>query len=140
MLLLFAVFEVRVLLEELVSRKPNKNPVTLQFLTVTPDIPVRVIPVEPPVPLLIVYPAQSSVMPLAPMTSPFPEQGPMPPLRVVLVVIVEPHDGLWEKTGIDKKTSIEPRTVKRSRTASRIFGDTLCLKTDRLQLDGLYTA
>ncbi len=79
----------------------------------------------------MVYPAQLRVMLLAPMTSPFPEQGPMLAVRVVLVVIVAPHDGFWAETEAGKKASVEPITVKRSRTARGIFGGFLRLKTEQ---------
>jgi len=65
------------------------------------------------------------------MTSPFPGQGPMGALSFVFAVITLPHP-TEAKTGAAEKASVEPRTVKRSRTASGVFGECLSLKTDRL--------
>jgi hypothetical protein len=54
------------------------------------------------------------------MMSPFPEQGPMFAVKVVVFVIVAPHSGLVAKTGVREKISVEPRTVKISRMLTRI--------------------
>jgi len=62
----------------------------------------------------MVCPAQLRVR-LEPISSPSPEQGPMSAVKVVLVVIAASHAGL-AKTGGKVKISVEPRTVRRSRT------------------------
>ncbi|MGD0477563.1 MAG: hypothetical protein ABSB29_05285 [Nitrososphaerales archaeon] len=110
-------------LEELVRRKPDQNSVTWQFLTVTLVIPVRRIPalvsfVTAP---LIMCPAQSSVMPLRPMTSPSPEQGPRLALRVVSVVIVAPHttgaDGDLRESSATRATAAKRTSATTTATA-----------------------
>jgi hypothetical protein len=58
-------------------------------------------------------------------------------VKVVLVLIVWPHKALpprLAKTGAGAKASAEPKTVKRSRAASRTFRDSLRLKTGYLVL------
>jgi hypothetical protein len=114
----------------------------MQFSAVTLVNLVRLIPTPvfvPPLPLMV-YPAQLRVMWLTPITSPFPEQGPMLPVRTTVVpggsVIVAPHAGdrwtVLAKTAGGKKINAQPRKVNRSRTVSRIFGEPLGLKTDSL--------
>ena len=63
--------------------------------------------------------AQFRVMPLAPMTSPLPEQGPMSAVRVVDAVIVKPHVGAAARTGADRNARVENKVVVRSSTERR---------------------
>lgn len=92
---------------------------------------------------VIACPAQFRVMPLLPMMRPEAGQGPIFAVRVVLVVIVWLHQAVppgFAKAGAGRMTRVEPRTVKRSRMVSRIFGESLSLMTDNFARDGLFMA
>ena len=78
---------------------------------------------------IIVCPAQLSVMPFTPMTSPFPEQGPMSLVKVMLPVIVAPHP-TEAMAGAGRRTSAQPVTVTSSRTASGTFEVAFSLKAN----------
>ena len=74
---------------------------------------------------------------MAPMTSPFPEQGPIFALKAVFVVITLPHP-TEPKTGAGKIVSVEPKTVKSNNTASGILGNSRFPKTNGLVLRQIY--
>ncbi len=80
-----AVLPVRVLLLERRRWRPCTKPVTWQFLTVTPVLPSRRMPVpgEAPDPMTE-KPAQSKVMPSAPMTM-WPVKSALSVMSVVMV-------------------------------------------------------
>ena len=66
---------------------------------------------------------------------PFPEQGPMFAVRVMLAVIVWPHYAVpfgFATAGAGRMTRVELRIVKRSMMASGTFEDSLSLKTGSL--------
>src|SRR5207245_9323306 len=107
-----AVFPTSLLLEELSREKSaNPNPFTLQFLTVTPVLAVRSIPLYELAVPLIVCPAQLRTMPLVPILSPLCGQWRMLALRVVEAVIVAPHAGVAAYAGAGRKISAETRMV-----------------------------
>ena len=89
-LLFEAVLLVRVLSLELSRVIPISKPVTLQFLTVTPVLPLRRMPVPKPDPITL-KPAQSRVMLSAPTMIPLLGQLRILAVRVTLAGMVCPQ-------------------------------------------------
>src|SRR5271157_698220 len=100
-------------------------------MTLTWTTPVRLIHTPLYGAPVMVCPAQSSVTKLALIVSPFPSQGPMSALSVVDEVMVEPHP-IAALAGAGEKTSVEPKTVKRSMTTSGSLPDLLLFKNHAL--------